>query len=352
MAGKIHRRKKSGDFVTLDTHCSRNKNLRWASKGLHTYLLQLPDDWQVNISDLENRSEDGRDATTAAMNSLIESGYVVRERKHDDKGRFEGYDYFVFERPEHAIDWLTVNGKPVNGLTVNGKTATSKVLSSSKKKNSKNEGRDNEQKTPHPLGADFESFLEEVDRRVLESEKEKAPSVAGGFPSGGEYGVWDARGNPLLVQSFDGQTLPGSLITTTEVIEQTNQHATAALFTRMGLTPKAANGDEADAILTAWAAENMETIKMKYGRAKRKLTPEDLDKLIIKFTGQYASHSDAGTRERFLFDPARFFNDKLSGWLIDQPKFERAPGNPETKKQGAPNAYGGDPLKYQEKQRF
>lgn len=128
MAGKIYRRKKSSEFVTLDTHCSRNKKLRWAPKGLHTYLFQLPEDWKINIADLENRSEDGRDATTSAMNALMGAGYVIRERKHDDKGRFEGYDYFVFERPEHAIEWLTENGKAVNGSPVNGKTATSKVL--------------------------------------------------------------------------------------------------------------------------------------------------------------------------------------------------------------------------------
>lgn len=148
MAGKIYRRKKSSEFVTLDTHCSRNKKLRWAPKGLHTYLFQLPEDWKINIADLENRSEDGRDATTSAMNSLIKAGYVVRERKHDEKGRFEGYDYFVFERPEHAIEWLTENGKPVNGSSVNGKRATSKVLKPLSEV-SKDEG-DGERNPPAP----------------------------------------------------------------------------------------------------------------------------------------------------------------------------------------------------------
>jgi len=126
MAGKIHRRKKSSDFVVLDTHCMQSKTLKWAAKGLHTYLMQLPEDWQINISDLENRSEDGRDATITAMNALIKAGYVVRDRIHNEKGHFEGYDYHVYERPEYAISGLTVNGKSVNGLSVNGKTATSK----------------------------------------------------------------------------------------------------------------------------------------------------------------------------------------------------------------------------------
>ena len=369
MPGKIYRRKKSSDFVTLDTHCIRNKNLRWASKGLHTYLFQLPDDWQINISDLENRSEDGRESTTSAMNALIESGYVVRERKHDDKGRFEGYDYYVFERPEHAIDWLSVNGKPVNGLTVNGKSETSKVLSSSKKKNTKNEERGKAKKTP-PQTETYDEFMERVNKEAAEirafAEAKKGKKInpvapPPSFPPEGFMGtVFSAaalRDNigeaTHLVHGVDGSTLPGALITTVEALglHPSNPNTKPELITRMNLTQKAANGDEADAILTAWAAENIETIKLKYDRARRKFSADDLDKLIIKFTGQYASHSDAGTRERFLFDPARFFNDKLSGWLIDQSKFDRS-GNPEIKKQGTPNAYGGDPLKYQEKQKF
>ena len=127
MAGKIYRRKKSDDFVTLDTHCLRNKDLKWDAKGLHSYLVQLPDDWQINISDLVNRSKDGRDATSTPMKSLIFAGYIIRERCFDEKGKFEGYDYFVFERPEHAIEWKTVNGKTVNGKTVNGKTVNGKT---------------------------------------------------------------------------------------------------------------------------------------------------------------------------------------------------------------------------------
>lgn len=309
MAGKIHRRKKSSDFVTLDTHCSRNKNLRWAPKGLHTYLFQLPDDWQINIADLENRSEDGRDSTTSAMNALISAGYVVRERKHNDKGRFEGYDYFVFERPEHAVEWLTVNGKPVNGLTVNGKTATNKGLSYSKKNNNKNEGRGNEQKqTPTPPTI-FSGF-----REVYDYLEENNP------------GIFDEPYAPThAITTVEKTAVPGTITKIVEGInlEPTNPNATTALFNRMNLTPQATNGDEADAILTKWAADNIETVKLKYNRAKRKFTPEDLDRLIVKFCGQYASNKDTGTRERFLYDPARFFNDKLSAWLADQPGFEK-----------------------------
>lgn len=126
MGGQIHRQKKNKDFVTLDTHCLRNPALKWDAKGLHSYLMQLPESWRINIADLETRSKTGREGTSSAMNALVKAGYVYRERVHGKKGKFEGYDYRVFERPEHAIGWLAVNGKTVNGFAVNGKTVTNK----------------------------------------------------------------------------------------------------------------------------------------------------------------------------------------------------------------------------------
>lgn len=117
--------------MTLCTHCLRNPKLKIGPKGLHTYMMQLPPDWDINISDLVSRSPDGRDAITTAMNALMEEGYVHREQK-TKKGKFSGYDYHVFETPEDCAAWKkdpTVFGFSVNGKSENGKSLTSKVLS-------------------------------------------------------------------------------------------------------------------------------------------------------------------------------------------------------------------------------
>jgi hypothetical protein len=116
----------------LEKHCLQDESLSWAAKGLHTYLMSLPDDWKVNITDLKNRSKDGRDATTTAMQALMTAGYVVRRREHDTSGHFSGYNYFVFETKDQAKAWVevntvsgfSVNGLSVNGFTVNGKSVT------------------------------------------------------------------------------------------------------------------------------------------------------------------------------------------------------------------------------------
>lgn len=157
MAGAIHRQKKNRDFVTLDTCCLRDKRLRWGAKGLHSYLMQLPEDWQINISDLKDRSEDGRDATTSAMNALRATGYVLREQKTLQNGQFDGYDYHVFERPEHAADWVAENGFPENGLSENGKPVLSKYELQEELKGSKNEGEEKRVTAP-PLPSLKDAF--------------------------------------------------------------------------------------------------------------------------------------------------------------------------------------------------
>ncbi len=92
---------KSNPYVMLNKTCLNDDRVSWKAKGLHTYLLSLPDDWQIYVKDLKNRSKDGRDSTATAMNELIELGYVKRNpRKDDGSGKFTGgFDYEVYEIP-------------------------------------------------------------------------------------------------------------------------------------------------------------------------------------------------------------------------------------------------------------
>lgn len=39
---KHHKKTK---FTVLDNTCVQDKELSWKSKGVHTYLMSLPDDW-------------------------------------------------------------------------------------------------------------------------------------------------------------------------------------------------------------------------------------------------------------------------------------------------------------------
>ena len=92
---------RSNPYVMLNKTCLCDEKLSWKAKGLHSYLLSLPDDWKIYIEDLKNRSKDGRDSTTSAINELMKKGYIKRTPIKDDKtGKFKGgYDYEVYEIP-------------------------------------------------------------------------------------------------------------------------------------------------------------------------------------------------------------------------------------------------------------
>lgn len=117
---------KSNPYVMLNKACLHDEKLSWKAKGLHSYLLSLPDDWQIYVEDLKKRSKDGRDSTTSAVNELMKLGYIKRTSSKDEKtGKFKGgYDYEVYEMPievneDGEINRVTEN--PESGKTEIGK---------------------------------------------------------------------------------------------------------------------------------------------------------------------------------------------------------------------------------------
>lgn len=277
--------------MNLDTHCLRNKDLKWDAKGLHAYLCQLPLDWQINIADLSNRSLNGREGTSNPMRALCMAGYVVRERKHDANGRFEGYDYQVFERPEYAKEWLeakgmtvnakAVNGETVNGLTVNGETATTKYDTLTEL--SKNEEREH----AHAENK-FSSFKE------------------------------DALGNGKVAPAAENSAAaPTHHVTTTDPSDPRVKVVTPFTMPKMVETV-----DEAEAKIMEWAqGEGRESVKYWYELAGRKCTLGDVTAMVSKFAGVYLTIGDESKRLRMAQDPLQFFKYTFKGFLKNEKSF-------------------------------
>lgn len=127
MSGII-RVKKVDKFVVMSKNHLNNVGISWQAKGLLSYLLGLPDDWQAKVSDLKNRSTNGRDSTSNTVKELIKAGYIVRRRVQNKKGQFTGYDYTIYEEPVNTKpdNGKPDNGKPVNRESDNGKGVTNK----------------------------------------------------------------------------------------------------------------------------------------------------------------------------------------------------------------------------------
>lgn len=94
---KQHRK---DNFTILDNTCIRDDRISWKAKGVHTYLMSLPDDWKIHISEIVNHSSDGKAALYSAIQMLEEYGYIKKIRNRRKDGCFENTVYQVFESPE------------------------------------------------------------------------------------------------------------------------------------------------------------------------------------------------------------------------------------------------------------
>jgi hypothetical protein len=93
---RVH--KKQNNFVILDKTCLHDVNLSWGAKGLHAYLISMPDNWSVRVSHLQQQAINGRDVVRRHLSELQKAGYLKKSSRRDsDTGRFEGLEYLVLE---------------------------------------------------------------------------------------------------------------------------------------------------------------------------------------------------------------------------------------------------------------
>lgn len=74
-------------------------NLKDVGKLLLIALHMLPDSWVVYQSKLAEMLQWGREKMSAAIESLVEMGYVRRSQNRAEKGRFSSYSFEFYWEP-------------------------------------------------------------------------------------------------------------------------------------------------------------------------------------------------------------------------------------------------------------
>ena len=90
---------KTSDYTVISNRHFREKEMSLRAKGLLSLMLSLPEDWDYSIIGLVSLSKDGKASVMNALNELEKLGYLKRTKTVDDKGRFTGYDYDIYEHP-------------------------------------------------------------------------------------------------------------------------------------------------------------------------------------------------------------------------------------------------------------
>jgi len=108
----IVRRHLTANFTIMPNAVWNDDALSIEGKGTLGYLLSRPDDWKVNLKDLQRRLGLGKNRAQAVVKQLMDAGYMVRlKQKRLSEHQFGTLDYIVFDSPETMADYMAKKGE-------------------------------------------------------------------------------------------------------------------------------------------------------------------------------------------------------------------------------------------------
>ena len=94
---------KNVNYTVMSNYHLQDKKLSLKAKGLLSYMLSLPDDWDYSLKGLTTGCRDGIDSVRSAVHELEDGGYLCRSKVRDARGRIIDYNYEVFELPQKEL---------------------------------------------------------------------------------------------------------------------------------------------------------------------------------------------------------------------------------------------------------
>ncbi|QDQ03176.1 DnaD domain protein [Lysinibacillus fusiformis] len=157
MEGKnIVRVEKNKDYTIINNTSIQDKRLSWKAKAIHVFMLSKPDDWTFYNEEIQKWAKDGKDSFLAGLKELQRFGYVKKERRRIEGGKFD-YVTIVYEVPcmvsphtENPLPDTPYAGKPSmdKPLTENPQLLSTYTLSTDSLSTNKQNNNDDDSKTP------------------------------------------------------------------------------------------------------------------------------------------------------------------------------------------------------------
>lgn len=95
----IIKRRVTRGFVQIANEVVRDRRLALDEHGLLHYLLSLPDDWEVNLKQIESYWKIGRDKRRRLFGALLRTGWARLERIESEDGAFLGKRWVISDEP-------------------------------------------------------------------------------------------------------------------------------------------------------------------------------------------------------------------------------------------------------------
>lgn len=135
----IFKIEKNKNYTVMSNHHLRDKNLSYKAKGLLSFMLSLPEDWDYSMNGLESISKESIKAIRNILQELEENKYLIRTRMQDNEGKFY-YDYSIYEIPFY------INPYYQKGHTVKGRTEKDIQINTNKQNTKKQIDKDDKTK--------------------------------------------------------------------------------------------------------------------------------------------------------------------------------------------------------------
>lgn len=85
-------------YTVMSNYHLRDNNLPYKAKGLLSFMLSLPKDWDYSVNGLVKLSKEGLKAVRSMLKELEENNYLIREKVRDEYEKFD-YEYNIYEMP-------------------------------------------------------------------------------------------------------------------------------------------------------------------------------------------------------------------------------------------------------------
>ena len=95
----VFRVEKNRGYTVMSNHHLRNAELSLKAKGLLSMMLSLPEEWNYTTRGLAAICKEGTDCIGSALKELEKTGYIVRNRIRDNKGKIVDVEYVIYETP-------------------------------------------------------------------------------------------------------------------------------------------------------------------------------------------------------------------------------------------------------------
>ena len=111
----VFRIEKTKDYTVMSNHHLRNTELSLKAKGLLSMMLSLPEEWNYTTRGLASICKEGTESIGTALKELERTGYIVRNRLRDSKGKITDVEYVIYETPHKPDTDSPSAGTPGTG---------------------------------------------------------------------------------------------------------------------------------------------------------------------------------------------------------------------------------------------